>query len=178
MRIPPPCPSWDVFVIDPKAQRVTHWSEGEMAGHVVIDFPLSQEHLELAARLTSEMPNLGPDVETDAAGVSKEDLGERVIEGIRARGVRTTITYPAGHLGSKVPSSEIHELWLAPEMNLIVRVVDGDSHGVQRIWGLEKISLQPDPSLFMPPAGYEIQSRQSDEWAELDFEELDSWFKK
>jgi hypothetical protein len=63
-------------------------------------------------------------------------------------------------------------------MNLIVRVIDGDPHGLQRIWGLEKISLQPDPSLFLPPDGYEMQHSKA-EWGPVsDFEELESWFEK
>ena len=28
MRIPPPCPSWSVFVIDPNSRLVTHWPDG------------------------------------------------------------------------------------------------------------------------------------------------------
>jgi hypothetical protein len=178
MRIPPPCPYWNVFVIDLSSHLVTHWSDGEFAAQIAVDFPLSQERLELAARLTSEMPNLGPDPDTDATKMSKEDLGDRVIDGIRARGVRTTITYPVGHSGSKVPTALIHELWIAPEMNLIVRVIDGDPHGLERIWGLEKISLQPDPSLFLPPHGYGMQHQKSDWGAYHDFEELESWFEK
>lgn len=178
MRIPPACPSWDVFVIDPGSRLVTHWPDGELAAHVAVDMPLSQEHLELAARLTSEIPNQEPEPDTDATRVSKEDLGDRVIDGIRAHGLRTTITYPVGHSRNQVPTSRIHELWISPELKLIVRAIDGDPNGVERIWGLEKISLEPDPSLFVPPDGYEMQHQKSDTWAEQDFEELKSWFEK
>jgi hypothetical protein len=178
MRVPPPCPSWSVFVIDPNSRLVTHWPDGEFAAHIAIDFPLSQERFDLAPRVTSELPNLEPNVDTDATNMRKEDLGDRAIDGIRAHGVRTTITYPAGHDGSKVPTSLIHELWIAPEMNLIVRVIDGDPNGLERIWGLEKISLQPDPSLFLPPNGYVMQHSKADWGPDPDFEELESWFGK
>jgi hypothetical protein len=178
MRFPPPCPSWSVFVIDPNSRLVTHWPDGEFAAHIAIDFPLSQERFDLAARLTSEMPNLEPNPDTDAANVRKEDLGDRAIDGILAHGVRTTITYPVGHEGSKIPTYLIHELWIAPEMNLIIRVIDGDPYGLERIWGLEKISLQPDPSLFLPPNGYEMQHSKATWGPDVDFEELESWFKK
>ena len=77
MRVPPPCPAWNVFVIDPSSQLVTHWPEGEVAAHVVVDMPLSEEQLESAARLTSEMPNVDPDIEADAVNVSKEKTLER-----------------------------------------------------------------------------------------------------
>ena len=178
MRIPPPCPYWNVFVIDPNSHRVSHWPEGELGAHVWVDFPLSPERLELAVRLTTEMPTLEPEPDTDATSVNKEDLGDREIYGIRAHGVRTTITYRVGHEGSKVPTIQIYELWIVPEMNLIVRVIDGDPHGLERIWGLEKISLQPDTSLFLPPDGYEMQHSKA-EWGPVpDFEELESWFKK
>ena len=180
MRIPPQCPFWFVFVIDPSSHLVTHWQEGELAAQVAVDSPLSGERLELAARLTSEMPNMEPDFNrdaTDAASVSKDDLGERIIDGLRAHGVRITITFPMGGSGNKVPTSRIHELWIAPEMRLIVRVVDGDPHGLERVWGLENISLQPNSSLFLPPRGYVIQHQKLD-ISVYDFETLESWFAK
>jgi hypothetical protein len=180
MRTPPPCPTWNVFVIDPGAHLDTHWSAGELGAHGAVAITLSQERLESAARLTTEIPNLEPDPDRDATSVRKQDLGERVIDGLRAHGVRTTIVYPIGHSGSKVPTTLIHEIWIAPEMNLIVRVIDGDPHGEELIWGLEKISLQPELSLFVPPEGYVVQVRSLiADWAVMnDFEHLESWFGK
>ena len=175
---PPPCPVWNVFVIDPISHIVAHWPEGELAAHVALDMPLSEENLELAERLTSDMPDLGVKLETDVSTVRNQDLGERMIDGIPARGERTTIFYPAGYLGRKQPTSRVHEVWVAPEMRLIVRVVDGDPHGLERISGIEKISRNPDPSDFLPPDGYEIQHQNSGKWAERDFEELKLWFQK
>lgn len=152
MRIPPPCPAWDVFVIDPVSQHVTHWSEGEFAAHVALEMPLSPQTFESATRLTSDVPSLQSDLDTDAINVRNEDLGERTISGIRARGRRTTFIYPAGHAGNKIPISRIHEVWISPEMNLIVRVIDGDPNGLEHIWGLEKLPCSPThPSSCLQP---------------------------
>lgn len=50
-------------------------------------------------------------------------------------------------------------------------------NGQERIWGLEKISLLPDPSLFSPPKGYEMQYGKTDNGAAPDLEALGSWFR-
>lgn len=63
-------------------------------------------------------------------------------------------------------------------MNLIVRVIDGDPNGVETVWGLEKITLQPDSDLFQPPEGYAMQHLTTDQWAIHDFEDLGSWFSE
>jgi hypothetical protein len=63
-------------------------------------------------------------------------------------------------------------------MKLIVRVIDGDPNGIETIWGLEKVSMHPDPAEFRAPAGYELQHQISGVWAKNDFEYLQTWFKK
>jgi hypothetical protein len=89
--------------------------------------------------------------------------------------------------GQAVQRTRIHEVWTSAEMQLIIRVIDGDPKGEESIWGLEKISLKPDPALFQPPDGFEIEHRTPGQllrWgvsggrSEYDFEQLKSWFEK
>lgn len=178
IRNPPVCPVWSFFVIDPIAQAVFHWNEGERQSNGVVLMPISQDHLERALRETSEMPDLPPDIDTGSSSVTTTDLGEKTIAGITARGVRTTVVYPAGNHNNAVILTIIHEVWTAPDMKLIVRVVDGDPQGEETVWGLEKISLHPDPELFQLPAAKEVQKQNSDKGAEYDFAALRSWFAK
>ncbi len=183
LRDPPVCPDWGVFVIDPVAHTVIHWGEGEWAARVAVNFPLTEARLEQTAELTTALPALGPDF-TDADGkVSKMDLGDKVIEGIRAHGVRWTLRYDTNQDGQTIQRTRIHEVWASEEMQLIIRVIDGDPNGEESRWGLEKISVEPKNALFRPPDGYEMQHRslgplEGQDWGVNDFEYLRLWFEK
>lgn len=176
--VPPPCPAWSVFVVDPGAQTVSHWPEGEFAAHITLAMPLSQSNLERTIRSTSELPEVPSEVDLQVSSVSTANLGGKLIDGVTAYGVRTTVVYPVGYSGDRAPQTRIHEVWTAPDLKLIIRVVDGDPQGFETIWGLRKISLHPDPSLFQAPIGYQMQHQISDVWAEHDFDSLESWFAK
>jgi hypothetical protein len=173
LQTPPTCPAWTVFVVDPVAHTLAHWSEGEMGARVTVDMPLADSDLERAIQSTSELPELPVAFNSDSGKVRRVDLGSRAIDGIPAHGVRTTIESRDSH---RIAS--IHEIWIAKEMKLIVRVIDGDPSGVETVWGLEKVSTHPDSALFRVPAGYELQHQISDVWAAHDFEYLRTWFEK
>ncbi len=181
--VPPVCPVWSVFVIDPVAHMITHWNEGERHCPDAVDLPLTEARLEQAADLTTTLPGLGPDFTDEDGKVSTVDLGDREIEGVAAHGVRWTPRYDANQDGQTVQRTRIHEAWTSAEMQLIIRVIDGDPKGVESIWGLEKISLSPAPALFQPPDGYQIQHRTPaqhslGDFSMYDFEHLKSWFEK
>jgi hypothetical protein len=177
--VPPPCPAWGVFVIDPVANTVTHWLEGEIANHGAVVYPLTPARLEDAIDWTSSLPALGPDFSDEDGKMTTVDLGIRDIEGIQAHGVRWTLQYDANQDGQVVKRTRIHEVWASAEMQLIVRVIDGDPNGEETVRGLKKISLAPDAALFRPPDGYAMTHRQySDLWAAGDFRNLKTWFEK
>ena len=175
--VPPVCPIWTVFVVDPVTHTVTHWGEGEIAGKEAADFPLTQSGLEEAVAATSSPPALKPDFSEDGE-VSTADLGDKTIEGIRVHGVRSTLHYDVNQNGQIVHRTRIHEVWTSQDMQLVVRVIDSDPNGEETVWGLEKISLAPDASLFHSPEGYGTHHNKSDELCAQDFENLKSWFEK
>ena len=78
---------------------------------------------------------------------------------------------------SRRTATRIHEVWTSVPMQLIIRVIDGDPNGEERVWGLEKVSLAPDLELFRPPGGYEMEHRSADE-NDGDYEYLKTWFEK
>lgn len=178
LSVPPPCPAWSVFVIDPVAHTITHWPEGETATHDAIEFPLTAARTNDAAERTATLPVLGPDFNEQDGKVTNTDLGDRDIDGVTAHGKRWTLHYDVNQDGRPVQRMRLHEVWTAPDMQLIVRVIDGDPHGEETVWGIEKVSLSPDAALFRPPDGYRIVHRSSDRWTQADFEELKSWFEK
>ena len=179
MLIPPPCPAWGVSVIDPIAHTVTHWPEGEIADHGSVVYPLTPARLEEASDSTWTMPVLGPDFTEDDGKVTTADLGSREIEGVSAHGMRWTLRYQANQDGQVAQHTRIYEVWTSEEMQLILRVVDGDPKGEETVWGLERISLAPDATLFRPPEDYQMTHREySEKWSAGDFENLKTWFEK
>jgi hypothetical protein len=182
--VPPVCPLWRIFVIDPVAHIVTHWLDGERAAHISVDFPLTEARLKQTLDLTLALPELGPDFTDEDGKVSTMDLGDRSIEGITAHGVRWTLRYDTNQDGRIIRRKRIHEVWTSAEMQLIIRVIDGDPNGEESVWGLEKVSFEPDPALFRSPDGYEMQHRSLGQWGKTDkywvdndFEDLKSWFE-
>jgi hypothetical protein len=180
LAIPPACPSWSAFVIDPVAHTVAHWPEGEIAAHIMVDFPLTAERLQEAADLASTLPALGPGFTAEDGKVTTVDLGDREIQGISAHGIRWTLQYDANQDGQTLHHTRIHEVWVSAEMKLIARVIDGDPNGEETVWGLEKVSLAPDAALFHPPEGYEVQHRTGmiDQFIASDFQFLQQWFAR
>ncbi len=182
MLVPPVCPVWGVFVIDPVAHTVTHWLEGERAGKAAADFPLTHSRLEEAADASSSLPALEPDFSEEDGEVSTVDLGDSIIEGTRVHGVRSTLRYDANHDGRTVHRERVHEAWTSEEMQLIVRVIEGDPKGEETVWGLENISLAPEASLFHVPDAYRLPNaygthhNESDSGCAKDFEDPKSWF--
>jgi hypothetical protein len=89
------------------------------------------------------------------------DLGFKTIKGIEVRGHRFTTTVPAGARGinNAGPLEKTFEQWLDTTPGLqslmVLQVIDDPE--VHYTKELETISLgEPDPTLFQPPADYEI----------------------
>jgi hypothetical protein len=91
-----------------------------------------------------------------------EKLGTQSINGILAEGTRTTITYPIGSVGNDKPIETVNETWTSPDLRIAIRATTTDPRMGTRT--TEVISLDradPDPSLFQPPADYEIRDQGS-----------------
>lgn len=176
-----PCFMSAVFVFDPAERTITDWWEGdpEYYGHGIVIVRLTDEQVESLETSTSVFPEDRYHPDEAVARVSKEDLGEQMIEGVRARGIRTTVTYPAGYSGNPTSITSIHEVWISKEMRLVLRVVDGNPQGEETIAGLEHISLDPDMGAFDPPPGrkiwYDRKNPLNATWA---IEYSRNWFVK
>jgi hypothetical protein len=94
----------------------------------------------------------GPHPET-----SNERLGTQTIEGVLAEGTRMTTTYPVGFLGNDRPVTTVTETWTSREMGMAVLTRTSDPRSGESTTKLVNISrAEPDPSLFQPPAGYQV----------------------
>jgi hypothetical protein len=88
----------------------------------------------------------------------KEDLGEQVIEGVTAKGTRTTTVIPAGAIGNEQPITVVSEEWFSPDLKVLVMTKHADPRSGETTYRLTGIMRgEPDPSLFDLPAGVTIK---------------------
>jgi len=90
----------------------------------------------------------------------REDLGLKTINGVEAKGIRTTQTFPAGAVGNDQPFTVTHETWTSRELRLAVLQIDDDPRTGSHTMELTDIDRgEPDPALFQPPEGYTVIDR-------------------
>jgi hypothetical protein len=85
-----------------------------------------------------------------------ETLGPQHINGIYAEGTRSVEAIPPGRGGNGTdhPVKRIDEIWMAPDLNLVVKMFLDDGLGFTERSELKNIDRsEPDPSVFLPPAG-------------------------
>ena len=162
--VPLKCAYANIFVFDPMARTMTHWGEGEIAAHEAAIIQVSASQFEEAERLTLTVEKNAYETDGEEREVIRENLGQKEIEGVSATGVRWSTAIPTGVPGQKATITHIHEVWTATEMQMVIKVIDGDPRDEETISGLEHITRAPDPSLFHPPEGYAIYDWKTSRW--------------
>ncbi len=98
-------------------------------------------------------PNLRPEMK-------HEKLGSRDIAGVYAEGTRTTVTYPIGFQGNDRPIVTVNETWQSPDLKIVLLSTYEDPRsGTQTTEVTNLDRAEPDPAIFAPPQGYEIQEQ-------------------
>lgn len=100
-----------------------------------------------------------PGPNSDQRNTAHEDLGADNIMGVEVRGSRITATTPAGAQGNDEPLVSTTEMWMAPSLGLTLRSISDDPRMGKS--DREVVSLElndPDPSIFQPPAGYQLDA--------------------
>jgi hypothetical protein len=93
-----------------------------------------------------------------ASPASKEDLGQQVIEGVTAKGTRTTTVIPAGAIGNEQPITVTSEEWTSPDLKALVMTKHVDPRAGETTYRLTGITRgEPSPSLFELPAGVTVK---------------------
>jgi hypothetical protein len=94
---------------------------------------------------------------TDANEV-KEDLGEQLIEGVKAQGTRSTVTIPAGEIGNDRPIEIVSERWYSPELQTVIMTKHNDPRTGETTYKLTNINRsEPAKTLFEVPADYTVK---------------------
>jgi len=91
-----------------------------------------------------------------------EDLGERNIEGVTAKGTRLTHTIPEGKIGNDRPISITSERWYSEELGTVVMTKTTNPMSGNITFKLTNISrAEPSPSLFEIDDDVEVHEGQS-----------------
>lgn len=94
--------------------------------------------------------------------VNKEDLGTQAIEGVAATGTRVTFTIPAGQIGNERPIEIVDERWFSKDLQVFVMTRHTDPRSGETVYRLTDINrTEPDHSLFLVPADYEMKESPS-----------------
>lgn len=92
------------------------------------------------------------------SNVKFEDLGTQTINGVLARGQRTTRIIPEGAEGNDQPIAVTTETWNSRELRMIVlSIMDDPRSGNTRMEMTDIDRNEPDPALFQAPQGYEVR---------------------
>ncbi|MGD0732733.1 MAG: hypothetical protein ABR956_15830 [Terracidiphilus sp.] len=155
-------PTTQVVVLDRKARTVSRWSvPGEQV--TVTDLPDKRSGTSLCAAtfaLTSIEPRLEVPIGKAPHGMPvTQSLGKVMIDGVEARGSRTTVPFQSDAIGSSESLTRITEVWSAtdPGVDLIVRLMVDDPLSGKLTRELQDLDMnEPDPRLYLPPPEYRI----------------------
>ena len=90
---------------------------------------------------------------------TREDLGDQTIEGVTARGTRTTTSIAAGAVGNEQPIVIVSEQWYSSELQMLILTKHNDPRVGETVFRVTNISRsEPDQSLFQVPPDYTIHS--------------------
>jgi hypothetical protein len=96
-------------------------------------------------------------VAKERAELHRESLGQQVIEGVLADGVKTVRTIPAGEIGNERPIEIVDEVWTSPDLKAVVLSKHSDPRTGEMIYRLTNISrTEPQPSLFQVPSDFKL----------------------
>ena len=85
-------------------------------------------------------------------------LERKSLEGVPVEGRKTTTVIPAGQVGNEQPLTIVSEEWRSTDLNVLVMTRHSDPRTGESTYRLTNIvRAEPDRSLFMVPADYEVR---------------------
>jgi hypothetical protein len=160
-----------VFIVDPVAQKSYTLNLDDKTAHVMGHKMLMPPGAEaggvkvIARDVAMSSEHLGPvtiaiggqkiELDKEQTQARTEDLGNQVIEGVNAQGVRTTRTIAAGEIGNEKPIDIVTEVWTSSDLKTIVMSKRSDPRSGEQTFRLTNISrAEPDAALFTIPADF------------------------
>lgn len=94
--------------------------------------------------------------------IRARSIGDKFIGGVAVQGRRITFTIPVGERGNSQPIVSVHEWWFSTELGVVMADLTDDPERGRTEMVLENFSrTEPPATLFVPPAGYQIQEVRS-----------------
>jgi len=170
LRLPGPSPTDDgsekvVYLDDPVAQATYLLTSSDRVAYKA----LRPQTTAAATRTAAPAGGRGPGVPIRSAGGPIAELGEssepklvqlgtRNLDGLKADGVRTTMTIPAGQIGNDRPIEITEERWYSLELKQVVLAKRTDPRLGETIFRLTHIRrIEPQASLFEVPSDYRVE---------------------
>jgi len=151
-------PVYYLNILDPKRMKNTHIDPQE---HSAVERPVDARHTWDYVPYDGTQYRLA---ERPGVSINTKRLRSQQIAGLKCWGQRTTYVYsPGTYKGNQQPVTRTWEVWYAKEIGSDVRIIahDGDPKAGDQETDLIDIKYgEPDPSIFVPPVGYAIQSSQ------------------
>lgn len=91
----------------------------------------------------------------------REDLGKRTFFGMEAKDTRTTQTTPAGAYGNDASITSTEETWSVSPGGVMLRTQEDPRFGKHTTEVTEFTPGEPDASLFVQPADYQIVEQKT-----------------
>lgn len=166
-----------IDVIDPVAGTSMSWrvflsgAKTAMTGRLTTPYKVDplpvKDEIDMAlmaSQYSAQDPDREKHIQTKA-----EDLGNRMIDGLEAHGLRITTTYPAGILNNTAdaglpanqrPIVEVEERWISEDYRVILLDNKDSSLFGKSSYEVTSFKMgEPDPALFQPPPEYSADSR-------------------
>jgi hypothetical protein len=94
----------------------------------------------------------------DSKNAKPEDLGQKMIEGVMAKGTRVTVTIPAGSIGNEQPIETVTERWYSDELKTPILTKTSDPRFGDTTYKLTNIRrAEPPAYLFQVPPDYKVE---------------------
>jgi hypothetical protein len=150
-----------ITVNDPVAKTGTFWNVnfgGPPSSNVVNVFHQMPQQPLNSERKAVIHHRAGRNTRRGRPDIKFEDLGERNIAGVDAKGSRTTQTIPAGEFGNALPIVVVTEQWVSAEYGIVMMGTEDDPRFGKTVYEVtDFVPGEPDASLFAPPADYKVR---------------------
>jgi hypothetical protein len=148
-----------VIVTDPVGGVYLKWTVGDKADRRVAHIWPQSAAQQVTAPIPSSAPPPSPPAATPAS--RREVLPPQQINGILAEGTRTVRRVRLEEESSDRVVEVTSELWIAPELKIIVRRILDDPRTGKTTTELSDVLLgDPDPALFQVPEGFGVQDHR------------------
>jgi len=150
------------YILDPVQKTANKLPLPKGAG----SFSFSTGAVSSAARLTGPAPppmtaqivTMEASSEKAASAPADEDLGAQIVNGVQAKGTRTTIDIPAGQIGNDRAFQVVSERWYSEDLQKLVKSSNSDPRFGTTTYEITNINrAEPDPTSFQVPSDYTVQ---------------------